>query len=191
MAKLFIGNDSNLAQAIDLSADKLPLAGGTMTGAIVLPADPTETMQAATKNYVDQKVSAGSGILPDGTTTTTADIPFAQGITVTNGTETDTLTVTGDATFEGNVSFGEGAKIEVPAPVEGADAANKDYVDTAVSTAGDGKFLPLAGGTMTGAAVMAAGAMETAQARNIYFSTTDLEAGVSPLPMGSICIVID
>lgn len=190
MAKLYIGNDSNLAQAIDLAADKLPLSGGTMTGAITLAADPTSDMEAATKQYVDQMAATGNGILPDGTTTTTADIPFAQGITVTNGTETDTLTVTGNAEFQGEVSFGEGAKIEVPAPVEGADAANKDYVDTAVSTAGDGKFLPLAGGTMTGAAVMASGDMATAQARNIYFTTTDLEAGVTSLPMGSIAIFI-
>ena len=190
MAKLYIGNSENLAQAIDLAADKLPLSGGTMTGAITLAADPTAAMEAATKQYVDQMAATGNGILPDGTTTTTADIPFAQGITVTNGTETDTLTVTGDATFEGNVSFGEGAKIEVPTPAEGSDAANKDYVDSAVSTAGDGKFLPLAGGTMTGAAVMAAGDMKTAQARNIYFTTTDLEAGVTALPQGSIAIFI-
>lgn len=190
MAKLYIGNDSNLAQAIDLAADKLPLSGGTMTGAIVLPADPANAMEAATKQYVDQMAATGNGILPDGTTTTTAEIPFAQGIDVTNGTTTDTLTVTGNAEFQGEVSFGEGAKIEVPTPVEGADAANKDYVDNAVATAGDGKFLPLAGGTMTGAAVMAAGDMATAQARNIYFTTTDLQAGVTSLPMGSIAIFI-
>lgn len=190
MAKLYIGNDSNLAQAIDLAADKLPLSGGTMTGAITLAANPTKAMEAATKQYVDQMATTGNGILPDGTTTTTADIPFAQGITVTNGTETDTLTVTGDATFEGNVSFGEGGKIEVPTPTKGSNAANKDYVDSAVSTAGDGKFLPLAGGTMTGAAVMAAGDMATAQARNIYFTNTDLEAGVTSLPKGSIAIFI-
>ena len=190
MAKLYIGNDSNLAQAIDLAADKLPLSGGTMTGAITLAADPTKAMEAATKQYVDQKAATGNGILPDGTTTTTAEIPFAQGIDVTNGTTTDTLTVTGNAEFQGEVSFGEGAKIEVPTPTEGSDAANKDYVDTAVSTAGDGKFLPLAGGTMTGAAVMAAGDMATAQARNIYFTKTDLEAGVTSLPKGSIAIFI-
>ena len=46
MAKLYIGNDSNLAQAIDLAADKLPLSGGTMTGAIVLPADPANAIGA-------------------------------------------------------------------------------------------------------------------------------------------------
>ena len=151
-------------------------------------------MQAATKQYVDQMAATGNGILPDGTTTTTADIPFAQGITVTNGTETDTLHVTGDATFDGNVTFGEGTTITVPVtPANDSDAASKKYVDDSIAASeaeADGKFLPLAGGTMTGAAVMAAGAMETAQARNIYFTETDLEAGVTTLPQGSIAIFI-
>ena len=35
----------------------LPLAGGTMTGAIFLAADPTATLQASTKGYVDNKVT--------------------------------------------------------------------------------------------------------------------------------------
>ncbi len=37
----------------------LPLAGGTMTGPIVLAADPAAAMQAATRQYVDNKVAAG------------------------------------------------------------------------------------------------------------------------------------
>jgi|SRR5215467_3757945 len=39
-------------------ANYLPLAGGTMTGPIILPADPTSTFQAATKQYVDSKFGA-------------------------------------------------------------------------------------------------------------------------------------
>lgn len=35
----------------------LPLAGGTMTGALTLKGDPTENLQAATKQYVDNAVS--------------------------------------------------------------------------------------------------------------------------------------
>lgn len=44
----------------------LPLAGGTMTGAITLPGDPTAELQAATKKYVDEH----SGKIPvlNGTT---------------------------------------------------------------------------------------------------------------------------
>jgi hypothetical protein len=39
----------------------LPLAGSTMTGPIVLAADPTAPMQAATKEYVDNQISADAG----------------------------------------------------------------------------------------------------------------------------------
>ena len=44
------------------AATLLPLAGGTMTGAIALPGSPTLTLQAATKGYVDNTL-AGSGSL--------------------------------------------------------------------------------------------------------------------------------
>jgi hypothetical protein len=36
---------------------RLPLAGGTMTGAIVLPGNPTANLQAATKQYVDGAIT--------------------------------------------------------------------------------------------------------------------------------------
>lgn len=40
----------------------LPLSGGTMTGAITLPGNPTSNLHAATKQYVDSKISgAGKG----------------------------------------------------------------------------------------------------------------------------------
>jgi len=44
------------------AANYLPLAGGTMTGAIALPGSPTLALQAATKSYVDNTL-AGSGSL--------------------------------------------------------------------------------------------------------------------------------
>jgi hypothetical protein len=46
----------------------LPYSGGTMTGILTLAADPTATLQAATKRYVDNNISnintAISGYLP-------------------------------------------------------------------------------------------------------------------------------
>lgn len=44
------------------AANYLPLAGGTMTGAIALPGSPTLALEAATKSYVDNTL-AGSGSL--------------------------------------------------------------------------------------------------------------------------------
>lgn len=44
-------------------AKYVPLAGGTMTGKLVLSGDPTKSTEAATKNYVD---SVASGVTPAG-----------------------------------------------------------------------------------------------------------------------------
>jgi hypothetical protein len=41
------------ANFTNLDADKLELAGGTMSGSLVLNADPTAGLQATTKQYVD------------------------------------------------------------------------------------------------------------------------------------------
>ena len=38
----------------------LPLAGGTLTGPLVLAADPAAAMQAATRRYVDNSLSGGT-----------------------------------------------------------------------------------------------------------------------------------
>lgn len=54
-----------------------------------------------------------------------------------------------------------------------------------------GTFLPLAGGTMTGPAVGAAGDDGEAQFRNISYGTTDLTPGVTDLPKGSMYLFLD
>ena len=41
----------------DLAANTLPLSGGTLTGALLLAADPAVNLQAATKQYVDAQVA--------------------------------------------------------------------------------------------------------------------------------------
>lgn len=54
-----IGDNANFVTDINASiATKLPLAGGTLTGALILNADPTANLQAATKQYVDQATSS-------------------------------------------------------------------------------------------------------------------------------------
>lgn len=47
---------SAVKSAYDLANAALPKAGGTMTGALTLAADPTADLEAATKQYVDGKV---------------------------------------------------------------------------------------------------------------------------------------
>jgi hypothetical protein len=58
----------------DLAA-KLPLAGGTLTGALVLAADPTANLQAATKQYVDTGVA--SATIPDATASVKGKLQLA------------------------------------------------------------------------------------------------------------------
>ena len=51
-----------------------------------------------------------------------------------------------------------------------------------------GSFLPLSGGTMTGPAVGAPGAIATPQFRNVQYGTEALTPGESPLPQGMLYI---
>lgn len=54
-----LNNDANFASSVITTLNgKLALSGGTMTGALTLNADPTENLQAATKQYVDNAVSS-------------------------------------------------------------------------------------------------------------------------------------
>jgi len=54
------------ANFTNLNADKLELAGGTMSGSLVLNADPTAGLQATTKQYVDTTTAtAAQGTLAD------------------------------------------------------------------------------------------------------------------------------
>ena len=49
---------TKVAAATDAGGPYLPIAGGTLTGALVLAADPGAALGAATKQYVDGKVTA-------------------------------------------------------------------------------------------------------------------------------------
>jgi len=54
-----LSNDPNFASTITSGlAGKLSLTGGTMTGALTLASAPTQTLQAATKGYVDSAIAA-------------------------------------------------------------------------------------------------------------------------------------
>ena len=76
--------------------------------------------------------------------------------------EAFTIDNTGEATAHknltvsgGNITLSGTGRIQgIDTVSSGTDAANKTYVDNAVSGAGSGTFLPLAGGTMTGNIVM-------------------------------------
>ena len=117
-----LGNDANFATTVTNSiATKLPLAGGTMSGAIAMGTskitgvgEPTLAQDAATKNYVD-----------------TAD---ALKLALAGGT------------MSGAIAMGTNKITGLGTPTTNTDASTKLYVDTATALK-----LSLTGGTMSGA----------------------------------------
>jgi hypothetical protein len=54
-----LNNDANFASSVITTLNgKLSLAGGTMTGALILNSDPNNNLEAATKQYVDNATSS-------------------------------------------------------------------------------------------------------------------------------------
>ena len=95
----------------------LPVSGGTMTGNLILNGDPTNNLQAATKQYVDVLGNTVNDIL-DGTET----IPY---LPDNGGTLTGALNM-------GNNKITMGA-----APTATTDVTNKGYVDGVVKVVSD------------------------------------------------------
>lgn len=122
----------------------LQLSGGTLTGALTLNGEPTEDLQAATKQYVDTQLSTKL-TTPTGTqgqllgftadnTVGAVDAPES-GLTQEQADarylqlNSDAM-ITGDVTFKYGADF-DGSKItSVGTPVNGSDGANKAYVDS-------------------------------------------------------------
>lgn len=106
-------------------SDYLPLAGGTLTGPLTLSGDPTQNTEAATKGYVDSKIaSAGGG----------------------------DFMASGAVPMSGDLNMDNHKIVAVSDPTESTDGANKHYVDSTTQTAiAQAQFLPLSGGTVTGA----------------------------------------
>ncbi len=87
-------------------------------------------------------------------------------------------TITGAKQFAVSPSF--------PAPVLATDAANKSYVDTAVSNVGSGAFVAIAGGTMTGPLTLPADPAAPNQAADRHYvdngllTKANLVSGIVP-----------
>ena len=78
---------NNVQRALeDLTDGKLSLAGGTMTGALLLWADPTADSEAATKHYVDQVVQG-------------LDVRNAANVTILRASSADNIAEFGPSTI--------------------------------------------------------------------------------------------
>lgn len=153
-------------------ANYLPLAGGTMTGAISgLPA-PSGDTDAVNKAYVDSAVEniettisgeylpisggAMTGPIAMGNSKITGlATPTDPADAVTKGYADQKLPIAG-GTMTGAINMGNKAINDLLYPVADGDASNKKYVDDQIATV-EGSVsaaLPLAGGTMQGNILM-------------------------------------
>jgi hypothetical protein len=134
----------------DTIAACLPLVGGTLTGPLILNADPAIALGAATKQYVDAIASTSGAVLLTGSTMTGAlilsgDPSTALGAVTKQYSDTKLPKAGGTLT---------GALVLAADPGTALGAATKQYVD-AVSTVANAA-LSRAGGTLTGALLLAA-----------------------------------
>jgi len=127
--------------ALNLKAN---LASPTFTGTVTVPT-PTVGTDAANKTYVDGVVGSGAS---DATTTSkgivqlagdlggTAALPTVPGLTA-KATDTAVVHNTGTETVDGVKTFSSSPV--VPTPTTSTQAANKSYVDGAVSASSGGR----------------------------------------------------
>lgn len=116
--KLTIGSTIPMTDVTGLTAalaTYVPLSGGTMSGDLVLSAAPTQPLQAATKQYVDDALA---GKIDVGGT-----IPISAVVNL-QSTLNDKVSKTANDTITGRLS--------VPTPINATHIANKAYVDSLV-----------------------------------------------------------
>jgi hypothetical protein len=93
----------------------VPLAGGTMSGPLTLPADPAATNQAATKHYVDTGLAAKAGLI-------SGVVPTAE---LGSGTANNTLCLHGDSSWGGCGGSSNAVSIQGVAVATTAPSANQ------------------------------------------------------------------
>ena len=149
----FIGITDELTTTTATANAALPKAGGTMTGAIVLPADPSTNLQAATKQYVDAvgAGAAGLALLKTGGTMT-GNLVFAAGQPTATTSTKNIVQLTDSASSTSTTTAATPAAVKVAK--DAADAA-QSTANTGVSNAASAQTtanaaLPKSGGTMTG-----------------------------------------
>ena len=142
-----IGNDANFSTTITNSiATKLPLAGGTMTGDIVLNGSPSANLHPSTKLYTDTadalklNLSGGtmSGAIAMGTSKITGvGDPTANqdaSTKVYTDTQRDTRVAKSGDTMSGNLAMGNNKITGVATPTASTDVATKGYADTVMGS---------------------------------------------------------
>ena len=175
---------ANLWHVVDDS--KVPLAGGTMTGYLILNADPVADLGAATKQFVESQIAASLGgyVAVDAT-----KVPLA------GGTMTGALILSSDPSTELGAATKQYADTKVPLaggtmtgslilnadPVTELGAATKQYVDFVASSADN---VARGGDTMTGALILNADPVENLGAATKQY--VDSQSALSGAPSGAV-----
>ena len=139
-----LGNDASFSTTVTNNlATKLPLAGGTMSGAIAMGTNkitglgtPTTSGDAATKDYADTKLPLAGGTLSGAIAMGTNKItglgtPTATGDAATKDYADTKLALSG-GTMSGAIAMGTNKITGVGDPTSAQDVATKNYIDTAV-----------------------------------------------------------
>jgi hypothetical protein len=145
----------------------LAITGGTLTGVLILSADPVNTLDAATKQYVDNSINnglAGSGFLPLSGGTMTGPLLLAADPTVNLGTSTKQYVDNKGATIaplmNGTAAAGVNTTYSRSDHTHPSDTSRypisnpAGYQTSAQVTASLASYLPLVGGTLSGALVL-------------------------------------
>lgn len=192
----------------------------TANNTLTLGRGPVQPMEAATKQYVDDAIAGGTTPGSDVSKEyvdqqiATVQAEIAGKVSKAGDTMTGTLNMDGNKVQNPllvgtttvsiqNGTGGPGMLTNLAAPVNATDAANMAYVDTEIADAKadileqvtqetDGKFLPLAGGDMTGDINMTGAStikfFDTAPSVETKAKLRKAGARVAPgqLPMGSV-----
>jgi hypothetical protein len=138
-----LGNDAAFSTTVTNNlATKLPLAGGTMSGAIAMGTnkitgvgDPTSAQDVSTKAYSDLKLPLTGGTLSGALAMGTNKITGLGTPTVSTDASTkayaDTMLPLAGGTMSGAIAMGTNKITGVGDPTVAQDAATKNYVDTA------------------------------------------------------------
>ena len=147
-----------------IAAGSLQLGGGSLSGSLLLNANPSVALQAATKTYADLKLSRSgdtlTGVLalaadpvtpPQAATKNYVDTQSGAALPMAGGTMLGSLVLASD-------------------PTANAQAATKQYVDQHVLRAGD---------TLTGALILASDPFVAGQASTKHYVDTNFAGAVS------------
>jgi hypothetical protein len=164
----------------DFAASTLARSGGTLTGWLGLPGDPSTALQAATKDYVDARMFR-SGDTMTGPLILSADPTLALAATTkeyTDGQDAKSLSLIG-GTMTGPLGL-------VSDPSTALQAATKEYADARVSRSGDTMTGPLGLPTYTVAALPSSTVGALAYATNGRKTSEAVGEGTGVLVVGGI-----